>query len=102
MARASSRCFLAETAVMRLGTILPRSDTYRINSLESLSSIFGAFGPVNGQVLRRRKNGRRAPASAMILLLYRCGCFVVARTARATIATEAAAIAVAAPETAAF
>src|SRR5450432_4411889 len=38
----------------------------------------------------------------MILLLYRCGCFVVARTARATIATEAAAIAVAAPETAAF
>ena len=27
MARASSRCFLAETAVMRLGTILPRSET---------------------------------------------------------------------------
>ena len=27
MARASSRCFFAETAVMRLGTILPRSDT---------------------------------------------------------------------------
>ena len=24
---ASSRCFLADTAVMRLGTILPRSDT---------------------------------------------------------------------------
>ena len=27
MARASSRCFFAETAVMRLGTILPRSET---------------------------------------------------------------------------
>src|SRR5712671_4736271 len=27
IALASSRCFLADTAVMRLGTILPRSDT---------------------------------------------------------------------------
>jgi small subunit ribosomal protein S18 len=27
MAFASSRCFLADTAVMRLGTILPRSET---------------------------------------------------------------------------
>src|SRR5215211_4435797 len=27
MARASSRCFFADTAVMRLGTILPRSET---------------------------------------------------------------------------
>src|SRR5262245_51240961 len=27
IARASSRCFLADTAVMRLGTILPRSET---------------------------------------------------------------------------
>jgi len=36
MARASSRCFLAETAVIRLGTILPRSDTYRCKSLTSL------------------------------------------------------------------
>src|SRR3984893_8990342 len=97
MARASSRCFLAETAVMRLGTILPRSDTYRINSLESLKSIFGAFGPVNGQVLRRRKNGRRAPASAMFLLLDHCIGIVTPApwtvttiTTTVTIATEAA------------
>ena len=27
IARASSRCFLVDTAVMRLGTILPRSET---------------------------------------------------------------------------
>ena len=28
---------------------------------EQLGAAFGAFGPVNGQVLRRRKNGRRPP-----------------------------------------
>src|SRR4030088_3701577 len=37
----------------------------------------------------------------MILLLYRCGCFVVTRAGRATVAAEAAAIAVATTETAA-
>src|ERR1700730_3976631 len=36
MACASSRCFLAETAVIRLGTILPRSETYRCRSFTSL------------------------------------------------------------------
>src|SRR5580704_2093899 len=61
MACASSRCFFAETAVMRLGTILPRSDTKRCSSLTSLWSILGAFAPEKGQLLRRRKNGRRAP-----------------------------------------
>jgi hypothetical protein len=36
IARASSRCFFAETAVMRLGTILPRSEMKRDSSLMSL------------------------------------------------------------------
>src|SRR5690242_11810304 len=61
MAIASRRCFLAETAVIRLGTILPRSETKRCSSFTSLKSIFGALAPENGQVLRRRKKGRRAP-----------------------------------------
>src|SRR6185295_13035327 len=61
IACASRRCFLADTAVMRLGTILPRSETKRCSSFTSLKSIFGALAPENGQVLRRRKKGRRAP-----------------------------------------
>ena len=36
MAWASSRCFLADTAVMRDGTILPRSEMKRLRSLVSL------------------------------------------------------------------
>src|ERR1700680_5274178 len=32
----SSRCLLAETAVVRLGTILPRSEMYRCSSFTSL------------------------------------------------------------------
>ncbi len=36
IALARSRCFLAETAVMRLGTILPRSEMKRCRSLTSL------------------------------------------------------------------
>ena len=36
IAWASSRCLGADTAVMRLGTILPRSDTKRCSSLMSL------------------------------------------------------------------
>src|SRR5262249_19808392 len=58
MARASSRCFLADTAVIRLGTILPRSETERLNSLESFSSVFGAFRPGNGHALLRREDAR--------------------------------------------
>src|SRR5882724_11601584 len=61
MAVASRRWFLADTAVIRLGTILPRSETKRCSSLTSLKSIFGALAPEKGQVLRRRKKGRRAP-----------------------------------------
>src|ERR1700758_4731281 len=62
MAWASSRCFLVDTAVIRLGTILPRSEIKRCNNLTSLWSILGAFGPENGHDFRRRKNGRRAAA----------------------------------------
>jgi hypothetical protein len=36
IACASSRCLFVDTAVMRLGTILPRSETKRCNSLMSL------------------------------------------------------------------
>ena len=36
IAVASSRCFFAETAVIRLGTILPRSDVKRCSSLTFL------------------------------------------------------------------
>jgi hypothetical protein len=52
-----------ETAVILLGTILPRSEMNRCNSLTSLWSIFGALGPENGHDLRRRKNGLRAAAA---------------------------------------
>src|SRR3546814_1300355 len=85
MAWASSRCFLADTAVMRLGTILPRSDTKPWSRRTSLYSIFGASLAAKGQLLRRRKNGR---AMFQISLFASRGFFALA--ARAAIATLAA------------
>ena len=70
MARANSRCFFDETAVILLGTIFPRSETNRCSSLTSLKSIFGASGEEKGQLFCRRKKGLRPLLICLLLQFY--------------------------------